>query len=323
MGVTVSMSTAIEPSDEYVHESGPDPRWQESWYFSWFDTASSAAGLARIGYLPGSHEWNAGALIVGSSGVRRLLVRSKQRGGPQDPRALTVGRLSFRMVEPLSSWRLVIDGRDGLDLTFTALNGAFDFADGPAGSALLTGTADRHFEQSGRVEGTVRVGGTTTLIRGYGQRDKSWGLRDWAGLQRWNWIPVLFDDDLALCATRVTMDGITNVGGYIWRDGANHPIRDLRVEPVWANRRVASAVRVTATDMSGFTIETFGTAHAQAPLLVKGAMLQQSPSTWVATIGDRDYTGVGISDYLYHPGFCDRCAHIPRHLKLLTSLRRL
>ncbi len=315
--------TTITPADESLHEPYDDPNWQESWYFSWFDGANRAAGLARIGYLPNSGEWSAGVMVAGPDGIERGFANMKHKGGPQHPEALTIGRLTFRMIEPLRTWRVVVEGRDGLDLTFTAINDAFDFADGPAGPALLTGVADRHFEQTGRVTGTVRVGGKTTQIDGYGQRDKSWGPRDWGALEGWNWIPVLFDDDLAFCTTRVTVGGTTHVGGYIWHDGANHPIAKLRVQPVWRSRRVPAATRVVVTDTSGFTIDTLGTSYAQAPLFNKGAMLQQSPSSWVATVDGEERTAVGISDYLYDPDLRDKIAYIPGFLNLLTKMRKL
>jgi hypothetical protein len=49
-----------------------------------------------------------------------------------------------------------------------------------------------HFEQSGRVTGWTRFGiergAERHEIDALGQRDKSWGVRDWARLEGWNWL---------------------------------------------------------------------------------------------------------------------------------------
>ncbi|MDQ1373341.1 MAG: hypothetical protein QOJ09_679, partial [Actinomycetota bacterium] len=40
-------------ADEARHPAGPDPWWQESIAFHWFDAASGVGGMHRIGHEPG------------------------------------------------------------------------------------------------------------------------------------------------------------------------------------------------------------------------------------------------------------------------------
>src|SRR5438094_599627 len=48
--------------------------------------------------------------------------------------------------------------------------------------------ADGRFEQSGRVQGTLRVAGRTIPFDTTAHRDHSWGTRDWSSLHHWKWI---------------------------------------------------------------------------------------------------------------------------------------
>jgi hypothetical protein len=45
---------------------------------------------------------------------------------------------------------------------------------------FLTSDVSGHFEQSGKVSGTVKLGDEQWFVEGLGVRDKSWGPRDWS-----------------------------------------------------------------------------------------------------------------------------------------------
>ena len=102
-----------------------------------------------------------------------------------------------------------------MDVAFDALGRA----------ALRRRGAQGHFEQTGRVTGTIRLGDERWDVNGYGVRDKSWGPRTWqapsgsaakaAGPDRGragcflNWFSMNFGADLAL-------------GGACGTDGRRH-----------------------------------------------------------------------------------------------------
>ena len=56
-----------------------------------------------------------------------------------------------------------------MDVAFDAL----------AGPHYAVGGAQGHFEQTGRVSGTIRLGDEQWDVNGFGVRDKSWGPRTW------------------------------------------------------------------------------------------------------------------------------------------------
>jgi hypothetical protein len=118
----------------------------------------------------------------------------------QDPRAaLRTRGLTLVMEEPLRRWRIRLEGRTRMDLRFDATSPPFDYrAEGRRIAADMTGA---HFEQCGRVTGWLDCKGERVEIDAAGQRDKSWGVRDWRNLTGWNWITAHFDDGVGFNAT--------------------------------------------------------------------------------------------------------------------------
>ena len=78
---------------------------------------------------------------------------------------------------------------------FEAHTPAFDYhsprADGEP-PRMATTTTGSHFEQAGSVTGWTHFQRERQEIRALGQRDKSWGVRDWNRLEGWNWISGQF-----------------------------------------------------------------------------------------------------------------------------------
>ena len=118
----------VDADDEFMHDPGPHRDWQESFFFSWFDARSDAMGLARIGYRPSDHTADALLYTMRNGGVEGGYARLNTRyTGTPDPSRLSVGALEFHMCEPMSKWRLLLRGRDAVDLTWTALHAPYDF----------------------------------------------------------------------------------------------------------------------------------------------------------------------------------------------------
>ena len=55
----------IQERDEWLHEVGDDPAWQESFYFNWADAERRSFTLARIGLsLPPAQDRRPGDLAA-------------------------------------------------------------------------------------------------------------------------------------------------------------------------------------------------------------------------------------------------------------------
>ncbi|WP_427384536.1 hypothetical protein [Janibacter sp. G56] len=112
-------------ADEHLHPTQPLPHWQESFYFNWTDLQAGAFGLTRIGYRLDSGEADA-VVITMRGGKCELVYAAQNQTVPTTPgefdtsRGLKVDRLTYTCEEPLKRWRLVLEGRDSFDLTWTA-----------------------------------------------------------------------------------------------------------------------------------------------------------------------------------------------------------
>jgi hypothetical protein len=86
-----------------------------------------------------------------------------------------------------------------------------------------------------RVHGTVRIDGDEIALRGPGQRDHSWGLRDWWSMD-WMWSAARLEDGERIHAVQVRLaDGLQLGVGYAQPTGAE----PLELQSVDATEEVA------------------------------------------------------------------------------------
>lgn len=105
----------ISREDEWLHPAGPDSAWQESFYFNWADPDRRAFTLARIGYRANVRKTD-GLVISLRDGELELYYgpADLDHEGPcsnEDPaKGMLAGDFRVTMEEPLSRWRLQIEG---------------------------------------------------------------------------------------------------------------------------------------------------------------------------------------------------------------------
>ena len=95
----------------------------------------------------------------------------------------------------------------------------------------LTWTTDGsayHYELTTRYEipctvaGTVTIDGATITVQGQGQRDHSWGVRDWWAFG-WCWCSMRLDDGTRVHLADIRMPGMPVFFGYIQTPGTVNP----------------------------------------------------------------------------------------------------
>ena len=282
------MTATADPADELFHPVGDHPSWSESYYFNFVDPDTGVGAFTRMGFRP-NDGW-ADALhavylpdgrVAFTYGRRTDLTPALvETLGPVDP---AVGNLTLRRGEAFRRWDIVYSGeaQDMTDPT-VMLAATRDRPEGWSRAAQLdmdvafealsephyaVGGAQGHFEQTGRVTGTIRLGDEQWDVSGYGVRDKSWGPRTWqapsgkaakaagpAAVEQGcflNWFSMNFGPDLALGgACGKTADGTFRGKGWIQRDGRDvgpgrrddhHRVRPD--EPVAARRRAVAGHR--------------------------------------------------------------------------------
>jgi hypothetical protein len=214
----------VDPADEQRHTPESDPLWNESYYLDFVSAGAEVGGYVRIGLYPnlGVTWWT--TMIVGPD---RPMVASVSYDLPviEGPGlALRAAGYEFDGVveDPLRSMR--VHGH----VPGTTHHQPAAVYRGDAGGATtvdldLTWTTDGtpyHYDLTTRYEvpclvgGEVVVGGEGMVIDGQGQRDHSWGVRDWWAFG-WCWAAAQLDDGTRVHLADIRIPGSPIAFGYV------------------------------------------------------------------------------------------------------------
>src|SRR6266516_2005820 len=204
----------ITAADEQVHPPEEEALWNESWYFDFAATDGSIGGYVRLGLYPGLGVCWYWAYLCGE-GRPLVAVRDHAVGLPMAP-SLEVradGLWSSLTCEtPLEHWTI------GLEAFAVAMD---DPADGYPGMS--------RYEQACDVHGEVLVGNERIAFEGPGERDHSWGVRDWWAFP-WCWTAGRLSDGTAFHASRPLLDVPYSAGFVLPADGPLKPVEAFVVD---------------------------------------------------------------------------------------------
>ncbi|MEW6439996.1 MAG: hypothetical protein AB1640_03595 [bacterium] len=160
--------------------------------------------------------------------------------------------------------------------------------------------ASEHYEQVGEVAGSITIGGRTISFQGSGQRDHSWGERDWKAPRGWTWLTAQFGKDLGFNLSRVMIRSLDLFNGYVSRNGRNYRLRRARLETAFeADGQTQKSIRIRLQDTSGWEAEIEGSPRNVVPLtLTEGShRTRVNEAFTLYRWGGRE--GYGISEYLH------------------------
>jgi hypothetical protein len=315
----------IEHADEWLHEVGSDPAWQESFYFNWADAERRTFTLARTGYR--FHPRKTDGLVVSlRDGELELFygpadLDHENDCRDEDPAAgMRAGDLVVTMLEPLRRWRLQIEGERGMDVVFEAHTPAFDYGAGGPLASTMTGA---HFEQSGRVTGWTHFGSERVAIDALGQRDKSWGVRDWARLEGWNWISGQLGPGWSFNVMQTIEAGRPLDNGFVFRDGANHPITQARIDYAWGEREhELRSAEIEIVEAGGARHRLHAEALGAFPILRGDVWLEESHVAFEREGGGGSRTGQGVIEHVWRATPDEIAARAGRIARIADVLRR-
>jgi hypothetical protein len=239
-----------------------DEWWQDSAFVVWYAHDAGIGGVLRMGHEP-NHAGGISALWFGLATVdgrryRRNTAAPLEAG---DRMENGWGALGGRYVVYFEHGKVRYRVRDEdctLDLAVEDFYPRTDFFPPTAGT-LVDDFASAHFETSGRITGTVRLGEQTYEVDGLCHRDRSWGLRHWDLLLNHRWVPGTFGPELSFgCITWHGADGTLRKFGYIVREGVVEHASEIDVcvhmEPDGITYRGGQATW-TFADGETFTID--------------------------------------------------------------------
>ncbi|HEX2485569.1 MAG TPA: hypothetical protein VHQ66_09720 [Myxococcota bacterium] len=324
----------LVPEDDGLHPLGPEPAFNESMYFNFFDRSRSLGGFVRLGnranegyaeltvclYLPAKE----GEAARGPAG--RVLF-TFQRPAIANNDAFDAGGLRFEVLEPTERLRTVYEGplldladpramadpgrafrespkrRVRLDLLHEAAGPLY----GSAGSASDDTPPDQqfaraHYEQHMHVTGSLDLEGERFELDGYGLRDHSWGPRTWQAIHSYDWLTMNFGPDFGAMVSVIQRDPAgkhVRRGGVLVRNGELEPIVDARVEADYgANGLYHEKVRARVRTAKGEELAIEGEVTGFIPLRNRRdgrvTHIGEGMTRW--RVGDR--VGYGLSELL-------------------------
>jgi hypothetical protein len=324
------MAVRLDPSDEYMHELGPEPNFNESMYINVFDPTERVGGFFRIGNRANEGYAEMTVCLYLPDGQVGFMFK---RAPITSNDALDAGGLTWTMVTPFEELRvdyvskvvLLDDPTQMADpkaaftnnpyaeceahLTFTGQGRPSMFGGEPDTSHETPGEefAKGHYEQLVAAKGTIRVGEREWPIEGCGLRDHSWGPRYWQAPWYYRWLTANVGPDFGFMASRVARrDGPGSRGGFVWEDGAIHLCDDLEIATdVTGDDKYHHAIRATLRSSRSAKEWTFtGDVMNLIPLRNRR---QDPEGDWLTTRISEGMTqwtmadgrvGYGLSEYL-------------------------
>ena len=265
-----------EAVDEGTHTPGPEPLWNESWYFDAVADDESLGVYVRLGRLPNQNVSLYTACICGPGRPSIMLVNAAAPLPQDDAQSIELDglRASQHCEEALQRFRVTAAGAAEahhdeaaplraergepveieLDLTWTTTGIPFAWRQ------------TTRYEIPCRVTGTIRVGEERIEFAGPGQRDHSWGSRDWWAVD-WMWSGLHFEDGTHTHAVGVPQMPGYGVG-YVQRDGELTAITSVTATEELAASGLIERARI-ASEPPELTIDVeplaFGALRLEAP----------------------------------------------------------
>jgi hypothetical protein len=315
------MALRLEPHDEYMHELGPEPNFNESMYFNVYDPSSRVGGFLRLGNRANEGYAEMTVCLFLPDG-RVAFMFDRPRIADND--RFSAGGVHFEVVRPFEELQTSYDGRVVLlddplamvdpkkafttspsaqakvELTFSGLAPAFGGE--PEEHAEATGQefARGHYEQLTAGLGNITVDGQSWEVDGYGLRDHSWGPRYWQAPRYYRWLTGNCGPNFGFMASRIArQDGPGTRGGFVWDGVALHLCGKVQISTAWLGEdSYHDTVRVVMSDgdrewrIEGKVLSLIPLRNRREGLVTR---ISEGLTRW--TIGD-DRVGYGLSEYL-------------------------
>ena len=233
-----SNSPLIE-TDELLHKPTSELKWRESYYFNWVDIENEVSGFSTIGIVPNEKRREFVFLLFLKERNEVYYKEPPLHHYEEDINTMLSNKnLSYRLVEPFKTWEIIYNSRKlKFNIQFETRFTTCSF--GKDSSASW----QQHFEASGTVKGILKMNdGTIININGHGQRDKSWGFRDWHQFDKWYAGHFQFKD--WSCGFRKDYIGDNfDLSGSISKKSGNIPISELDIKTINDNDQFHSPLK--------------------------------------------------------------------------------
>jgi hypothetical protein len=293
--------------DELANTATTEPLWSESWYADFVDATQGLGGWFRIGLIANQQTAWVHALLCGPD-LPTVAVVDCEVPLPSDPWVLRTDAFeaTHSAGAPLRTYRVDLRGRAqaysdpsallrGEPGTPVEMTMNLEWAtDGTPYTYRLT----TRYEIPCTVTGTVTVNDTSYQVDSVpGQRDHSWGVRDWWGMD-WVWSALHLDDGTHLHGVNIRIPGIPAVSvGYVQdREGNVTELDTVNTREAFdANGLPLDATLSLVPGDLTVNVEVRG--NAPVSLTAADGRVSQFPRAWVSVSTADGRTGVGWMEW--------------------------
>lgn len=288
----------------------------ESMVFSWHNRDDHSGGLLRLGNRINEGHAELTYMILMADGSCLVWWR---RAPITTTDVFDADGLRFEVLEPGQRLRTTFKGRAlRLDDCYQLIDPGKAFRENPmvevdmdlvhVGISPMYGPdpmPDAHYEQHMQVDGSIVVDGVATDMTGKGNRDHSWGKRDWQGKKRLRdrtfW--VSFSPQFGISASIDWAEGEDEItaGGWVHRDGEIIGISSGNVETVYEDGedRLYKSMSATFELWNGESLTLDGTVVKTIPLRHRRAGMPTTYMPWAMTdFQCGDALGCGSAAYM-------------------------
>lgn len=300
------------PADEGSHPPGDEELWNESWYFDFVDAARDVGGWVRLGLYPNRGAAWVNALVCGP-GMPTIGIVDFEAPLPADftETSTAQAHLGLEPVEPLRTFRVTVRGRGEahddpaallrgepgqpvdltMDLTWTTVGTPYQYRITP------------RYEIACTVSGTVTADGHEYSFDAVpGQRDHSWGVRDWWAMD-WVWQALHLDDGTHLHGVDLRIPDMGPLSiGYVQPPGA--PLVEttqMSAQATFADTGLPVTTALSAQP-GDLTIDVDVRGFAPVRLVAADGRVSHFPRAWAVVRTGDGRSGVGWLEWNHNIG---------------------
>lgn len=282
----------LRPSeeDELAHAATAEPLWSESWYADFADVAQGLGGWFRLGLIANERKAWVHALLCGPD--MATVAVDAQVPLPADPWELHTDavELGHSATTPLQAYRVDLRARAEAYPDPSALLRGEPGAPVDVTMSLVWATdgvpykyrLTTRYEIPCTVSGTVTVDDASYRLESVpGQRDHSWGVRDWWSMD-WLWSALHLDDGTHLHGVNIRIPGAPafSIGYAQDADGTVTDLETVESRESFGANGLPHDVTLSLNP-GGITADV--EVHGHAPVLLTAAdgRMSQFPRAWV------------------------------------------
>jgi hypothetical protein len=231
------------------------PEWNESYYFVFYSKKHQLGGMSRIGFKPNKQEGMIFFFIFLPDGsaagyhqeikirdyTKEIKIKGMSHGWQSNENwnykfegNMIFVKNSLDLPKVRENPKLIMKVEQvKMDVLFKPINEPYEYSKYMTPESLEIGkkSGDKHWEQIGSISGNIMIGKKEYLLQKViGQRDHTYGVRDWTGVGNWFYYVIWFNENLAINpAAIITDDGRLSTGGFLFKAGKNIPLKTIRI----------------------------------------------------------------------------------------------